>query len=224
MKLRIYCIGVVAFGFAMLAGCTEFIPAGAAAAMNGTPTRVKNINDYPEHLVYRIDDHRFITIKGTESCVGTVYFYDNRIGIRTPVAATGLTLGDGLFRGSFAIDSKFIAIPIIIFSQIRGPLLYVYYSRDNGKTFKRFLSGSEDGIREVFLLKDENLYVARVAGRGVTGYSSGFLYDISQEILLDHEGFAQQPDSHRIIPSQIPTDISSPSGSTKWECGPVLSQ
>jgi hypothetical protein len=61
MKSKIYCIGVVAFGLLILAGCAGLIPPEAAAGMNGTPTRVKSTNDYPEHFVYRIDEHRYIT-------------------------------------------------------------------------------------------------------------------------------------------------------------------
>src|SRR5450830_356722 len=57
---------------------------------------------YKEHFTYRIDDHRYMTIKGTDSCVGRIYYYDTKLGIRISVATTGLTLGNGVFNGYYA--------------------------------------------------------------------------------------------------------------------------
>src|ERR1700722_4635507 len=78
----------LALSIVALTGCSALMPPGASAGMNGTPTHVKNITDYPEHFVYRIDDHRYITIKGNSGCEGVIYYYDTRLGIRTAVAAT----------------------------------------------------------------------------------------------------------------------------------------
>ncbi|MGA7817020.1 T6SS immunity protein Tli3 family protein [Caballeronia sp.] len=132
---RILTLVICEFAFV---GCSGLIPAGTAVEMNGTPTDVKNIQDYPENLAYRIDDHRYITIKGNDGREGTIYYYDTRLGVRTAVAATGLTLGDGAFGGYYAVDSEYVAIPAIVFFQTNGPLLYVHYSNNGGRTFNEF--------------------------------------------------------------------------------------
>ncbi|MGA7817021.1 T6SS immunity protein Tli3 family protein, partial [Caballeronia sp.] len=123
-------LSAIILGACMLAGCRALIPPGASAGMNGTPIHVKSGDNYPEHFVYRIDDHRYITIKGNDGCEGTIYYYDTRLDVRTAVAATGLTLGAGAFSGYYAIDSDYVAIPAIVFSQTSGERLYIYYSTD----------------------------------------------------------------------------------------------
>jgi len=241
MKLKIYCIGMVAFGLSILAGCAGLIPPEAAAGMNGTPTRVKSTNDYPEHFAYRIDDHRYITIKGNSNCEGTIYYYDTRLGIRTAVAATGLTLGDGAFSGYYAVDSDYVVIPAIVFSQISGVKLYIYYSQDNGRSFSSFLRGGYAMDEEGILLQGNKLYSINLRRKDsdispIAGYvdrknlppvayekqdiERATLFYVDREIKTDpyQPGNVGQP----IEIGQIPPGIHSPSGMVKWTCGNTI--
>jgi hypothetical protein len=224
MKSKIYCIGVVAFGLLILAGCAGLIPPEAAAGMNGTPTRVKSTSDYPEHFVYRIDDHRYITIKGNSGCEGVIYYYDTRLGIRTAVAATGLTLGVGTFGGYYAIDSDYLAIPATVFSQTSGEFIYIYYSRDGGKTFDSFWAGADVSGRysheeNVIIVKDNLLYLARNNRDAPGNLYMATLYDVSRQIVVNESRHAVLPDGRPIDPGLVPFSVKSPSGSSKWNCG-----
>lgn len=117
--------------------CTWLIPDEVRSEMNwrSSPTATP-IASLPERFVYRIDDHRHITIKGNRNCEGLIYYYDTRLGVRTAVTTTGLTLGRGAFAGYYAADSEYVVIPAIRFSNYSGSLLYIYYSRDGGKNIQ----------------------------------------------------------------------------------------
>jgi hypothetical protein len=217
MKSKIYCIGVVAFGLLILAGCAGLIPPEAAAGMNGTPTRVKSTSDYPEHFVYRIDEHRYITIRGNNNCEGTIYYYDTRLKIRTAVAATGLTLGDGAFSGYYAIDSNYIAIPSIKFSQTNGILLYVYYSSDDGRTFKNFLAGGYGLGQDVFILKDKTLYIARKSHNPLQGIYEAYSFSVDSDV-VDDSHRSGSLSRQQLDVMRVPINTKSPSLSTSWSC------
>ncbi|WP_157638589.1 hypothetical protein [Burkholderia ubonensis] len=138
---RYFSRAVSALGLTLLTACTALIPPGIPSGMTNPAARGTPISSYPERLVYRIDDHRYITIQGNRNCVGMIWYYDKRLGVRTDVAATGLTLGAGAFGGYYAINSEYVVIPVIEFSQRSGSIMYIYYSRDGGRNFKSFLWG-----------------------------------------------------------------------------------
>ncbi|WP_157379317.1 hypothetical protein [Burkholderia ubonensis] len=139
--IRYFSLAVSALSLVLLTACSLLIPPGIPSGMTNPAARGTPISSYPERLVYRIDDHRYITIQGNRNCVGMIWYYDTHLGVRTAVAATGLTLGSGAFGGYYAINSEYVVIPAIEFSQMSGSLMYIYYSHDGGRTFKSFLWG-----------------------------------------------------------------------------------
>ena len=177
---------------------------------------------YPEHFAYRIDDHRYITIKGNSNCEGRIYYYDTRLGIRTSVATTGFSLGNGAFNGYYAIDSDYIAIPALEFSEISGGLLYIYYSRDQGRTFKYFLASGDGGRGAIVIAKGDALYVAQRSSVQEAGLVWAKAYDVSHQIAIDAFHNAVKPNGQFIDPRSVPLKIQSPSLSTRWTCGPPI--
>src|SRR5690348_3981687 len=54
----------------------------------------------PPQVVYRVDDHRFVTLEGYNHCLGYAWYNDTRTGVRTKI---GLMWPTG-FRGKLVID------------------------------------------------------------------------------------------------------------------------
>jgi len=218
---RYFLCAASTLSFVLLSACSLLIPPGIPSGMANPSVRSSRIADYPEHFAYRIDDHRYITIQGNDDCDGMIYYHDTRLGIRTAVATTGLTLGDGAFRGYYAINSDYIAIPAIKFSQTSGALLYLYYSRDGGKTFDRFLFGGYDPGLDIVILNGKTLYVARMSQDPKEGVYLAYQYDISHELITE-QGQQLVIGDTWIEPPLVPLSVRSSSGITRWVCGPSV--
>ncbi|WP_157377892.1 hypothetical protein [Burkholderia ubonensis] len=232
---------VSALSLGLLTACSLLIPPGIPSGMTNPAARGTPISNYPERLVYRIDDHRYITIQGNRNCVGMVWYYDTRYGIRTDVAASGLTLGNGAYSGYYAIDSEYVVIPIIEFSQMRGPLLYIYYSNDEGRTFKSFLRGGYSMSNGGILVKGNILY-SMYLDRKQTDFNplAGYVdpkklppvtyenMDVSQVNVfnmaeeIETEPYRWGTRGKSITSSEVPRGIRSPSGQNRWMCGEII--
>jgi hypothetical protein len=168
-----------------------------------------------EHLVYKIDNHRYITIKGNDACEGRIYYYDKKIGIKTSVASTGL---DGFFTGYYANDSANIVIPAIQFSEISGDNLYIYYSTDRGRTFNYFWASIYGLENQIIIAKGELLYIAQKSTSEKT-LIWAHSYDLSKEIRVDKFRHVSPNQENTIKPSSVPLETVSPSKLTRWTCG-----
>ncbi|WP_157259188.1 hypothetical protein [Burkholderia ubonensis] len=220
---------VSALGLTLLTACTALIPPGIPSGMTNPAARGTPISSYPERLVYRIDDHRYITIQGNRNCVGMIWYYDTRLGVRTAVAATGLTLGSGAFGGYYAINSEYVVIPAIEFSQMSGSLMYIYYSHDGGRTFKSFLwgvyvSGKYSGIENVVVLDGKSLYITRKDRRPPNDVYTARFYDVSQDVAVDESQYALPPNGRFIEYRRVPFTLKSPSGLTTWTCPAAINE
>jgi len=121
MKIMLNVVLLAALSSAALSGCAGLMPAGAgfgAGRVGGHESSKQPVS--VEHLVYRIDGHRYITINGNDNCEGSVVYYDRQLGIRKPVAYSGFSLGYGVAEGRYAIDSTYIAIPVLGWSDSMG--------------------------------------------------------------------------------------------------------
>jgi hypothetical protein len=146
-------------------------------------------------------------------------------------------LGDGAYSGYYAIDSDYVVIPAIVFSQMRGALLYIYYSNDGGRTFKSFLRGGysmeDDGILvQGSVLYSMNLRRTSSDFSPLAGYvdpktlppakyedmvmSQVSTFNVAEEIKTDpyQPGTRGKP----MTPSEVPRGIRSPSGQIRWVC------
>jgi hypothetical protein len=75
----------------------------------------------------------------------------------------------------------YIAIPALKFSQVSGVLLYIYYSRDGGKTFNRFLYGGYGGRNDIVIVNGKTVYVAQTSEDQVSGVYNNPTYQPSGE-------------------------------------------
>jgi hypothetical protein len=151
--------------------------------------------------------------------MGTIYYYDTSLNIRKSVSVTGETLGTGIFQGYYAIDSQYIAIPSIIFSEMSGPLLYIYYSRDQGRTFKYFLGAAEGDESQVIILKENNLFIADRDSDNSKNFTWAYRYDLSSELRIDDSQQIPPEQEQRVSSGTVPLETTSPSKSTRWVCG-----
>ncbi len=222
---RYFSYAASSLGLALLTACSLLIPPGIPSGMANPSVRSSRSEDYPEHFVYRIDDHRYITIQGNDHCDGMIYYNDTRLGIRTEVSTTGITLGGGTFDGYYAINSEYVAIPALIFSQVRGVLLYIYYSHDGGRTFNRVLVGAEGGTTDVLILDGKTLYFASVDDEASSSLRWAYVYDVSRDIATQEgQQEAIGPDDGDYVDTRLVSlKLKSPSGVSRWTCGPPMS-
>jgi len=92
--------------------------------------------DVPPQVIYRIDDHRFITLENYNHCAGNTWYNETKQGVRTNV---GVTWPAG-FKGKLIIDDPTgmnVAIPKVSTNLCgdRGCMNYVGYSTGGGRTF-----------------------------------------------------------------------------------------
>ncbi|WP_423396389.1 T6SS immunity protein Tli3 family protein [Burkholderia sp. LMG 21824] len=185
--------------------------------------------DWHEYVVYRIDGDRYISIRSPQKCDGyldgDVYYNDIGRGVHTFVSSTG-SMGNGLYGGYYAVRSsaKYIAIPSLSFSGVRGELMRINYSHDGGRTFQWFLVGNDD--RDYAVIQSENdLYVTKINHDDPNSYSdrSDFVLNINQDMnpVISHYSDAVPAMYHYGKPvsrRQIPLNMKSPSGATHWTC------
>ncbi|MGU7772640.1 T6SS immunity protein Tli3 family protein [Burkholderia sp. MR1-5-21] len=240
---RYFLRAISALSLVLLTACSLLIPPGIPSGMTNPAARGTPISSYPERLVYRIDDHRYITIQGSRNCAGMIWYYDTRLGVRTDVAASGLTLGNGAYSGYYAIDSDYVVIPVIEFSQIRGSLLYIYYSNDEGQTFKSFLLGGYSMSNDGVLVKGSMLYSMDIRRKltdfnPLLGYvdpkklppvtyedmdmSQVNVFNMAEEIKTEPYRWGARGKS--IASNDVPRGIRSPSGKSRWICGEIVNE
>ena len=204
---------------AALSGCGSLMPAGVGfgAGHSGGSGSSKGPASQ-ERVVYRIDDHRYITINGNDGCEGGVVYYDSQFDIRTPVAYSGFSLGYGVAEGRYAIDSTYIAIPVLGWSDSMGGSMSIYYSYDQGRTFHKLSYGAgEPGEETKISVKGDYLYV-------YSGESESSLkFDISHKVPTNEFGQLSWID-YRVNPVTVAQNIQSPSGIERMSCGAPIAR
>ena len=218
MKIMLNVVLLAALSSAALSGCAGLMPAGAgfgAGRVSGHESSKQPVS--VEHLVYRIDGHRYITINGNDNCEGSVVYYDRQLGIRKPVAYSGFSLGYGVAEGRYAIDSTYIAIPVLGWSDYRGGSMSIYYSNDQGRTFHKIYYGGEPRAEAKISVKGNDLYV----------YGNRFgasKFDISHNVPTDEFGQLIDRFGNFVDPTTMPQDIQSPSGIERMSCGAPIAR
>jgi hypothetical protein len=198
--------------------------AGSSATQAQKPKPPKR-----EYVVYRIDDHRYITIESRYPCIngqidGEIYYYDTHQNIRTPVAYTG-DADNGLYLGYYAIhgESSYVAIPSLSFSQTSGMRLHINYSHDGGRTFQWFTIGA-DTPHNALIMDRNSLYVSLLDFDDEKKYSnaSGTIFDLKRDASGDPARYSPaqvfQKYGRHIPRDQVPFDLKSSSGATHWIC------
>jgi hypothetical protein len=93
--------------------------------------------DVEPQVIYRIDDHRYVSLENYDHCFGDTYFNNSKDGIRTKLGRGGIEL----FRGRLVIDDP--TEKNLVFASAfpggcgsRGCDAALIYSTDGGRSFK----------------------------------------------------------------------------------------
>ncbi|MBR8144341.1 hypothetical protein KDW55_22380 [Burkholderia sp. AU19243] len=172
-----YAIGIIAL-VAFVQGCTAQPPQRSTFGLGDFMSSALKVLPYdsPPQVIYRIDDHRFVTLERYRDCHhGESYYNDTRAGIRK-------YLGRGMFENfqgrivNADPTGKNIVLPLaypdglICGNGEKGCAVPLWYSANGGKTFATmiYINNSFDTFENskdysVYVTKDR-LYVANKWG------------------------------------------------------------
>ncbi|KDR26564.1 T6SS immunity protein Tli3 family protein [Caballeronia zhejiangensis] len=207
------------------AGCEERPVAetnlGANASATGTRDTTYSV---PPQVVYRVDDHRFITLENYNDCSGDTWYNDTKSGVRTKI---GLTWPAG-FRGELVVDDPTgmnVVIPTVSTNLCgdRGCINYLAYSSDGGRSFnwlqyddhaKSFDSVKSSGDYLMSVTKDSLYITQKISDAGDTytdrvPLAPGYVY--GQDAKLP-KGVGIESDA------QLPRNLATPSGQKHYAC------
>jgi len=157
-----------------------FIVAGCAIPPPKPPS-VEPHYDVPPQVIYRIDDHRYMSLENYRDCnFGTTYYNDDRQGVR-------FELGRGTFenfRGRLINadpSGRYLVLPSSRPPHYgcpdKGCNVSFYYSTDGGRTFQSggyymryMLDPYEYSANYIVAAGADRIYIARKRGKTVDDY------------------------------------------------------
>jgi hypothetical protein len=202
---------------ALQAACSWLLPDGVRSGMRAETKINRDESSWRESMLYRIDDHRWITTRGITPCEGRMYYHDSELGINTRVGSTGVSGSHtGPFHGYYAIDSSYIAIPATEESSFSGARsVKMYYSLDAGRTFRYFWVEGNGSDNEFSIIKGPIIYYGDLKSGDERKVYSADRIDLSGELPLTAGNRIDIEKSWRFDKKEIPLEIRSPSGSTR---------
>jgi hypothetical protein len=124
--------------------------------------------DVPPQVIYRIDDHRFVSLENYDLCYGDAYYNDTRQQIHYKL---GRGSGFETFRGRFIVDDPTgmnVVLPTAPAESCgsRGCQVSLVYSTDGGRTFRgkvymNSFDPSEDSERYTIAVTKDGFYVVK---------------------------------------------------------------
>jgi hypothetical protein len=200
---------------AMQAACSSLLPDGVRSGTGDRAEINRDESSWRESVLYRIDDHRWITTRGITSCEGLMYYHDSKLGINTLVGDTGVSgAHTGPFHGYYAIDSSYIAIPATEESGLTGAQhVNMYYSTDEGRTFSSFPVRGTGAADEFAILKGSILYWGQSDDSDREKIYEADRIDLERGVPLKY-GELDWDVTRKFYFKEIPISIHSPSGST----------
>ncbi|MBP0597023.1 hypothetical protein J8I26_02845 [Herbaspirillum sp. LeCh32-8] len=141
--------------------------AGCASQGDMTPD-LANMNilrpspDLPPQVVYRIDDHRYVSLENYDSCYGDHYYVDTRLGLHTKIWTDNLSEYRGRLVNADPTGMN-IVIPSApaITCRDKGCNVRLAYSTDAGRSFKY-----KQYMHSFYPTKDSENYSVLVAQDG----------------------------------------------------------
>ena len=182
------------------------------------------IYDVPPKVIYRIDDHRFLTLENYNKCYGDTWYNNTKQGVRTKIGATWVTG----FRGKLIIDDPTemnIAIPRVSTNLCgdRGCANYVAYSTDGGRTFQwvRYDGNNitSDSVRAseryTFSVTQDSMYITIKIGQ--MGHTLTNQYPLGPGYVYGRNG--KLPEGVRVkYDVTLPDGLRTPSGDDHYVC------
>ncbi|MBW9107020.1 T6SS immunity protein Tli3 family protein [Paraburkholderia phenoliruptrix] len=203
----------------------------------------------PPKVVYRIDEHRFVTLENYNGCLGDGWYNDTRTGVRTKI---GLLWPTG-YRGRLIIDDPTgmnVAIPRVSRNVCgdRGCIDYVAYSTDGGRSFNwvRYdihdisFDPVVDSAKYLFTVTRDSMYLTffREKTHGandVKGFKNSTIYD-PQSDLSTTDRFPLAPEYvygvNGKLPegvgiefnATLPSGLRTPSGADRFTCDATVQE
>lgn len=135
--------------------------------------------DVPSQVVYRVDDHRFVTLEDYNHCLGYAWYNDTQAGVRTKIGLTWITgFRGGVINGD--PTGKNLVFPTVARNVCgdRGCVDYMAYSTDGGKSFswtrydRDYISFDpvKDSEDYAMAVTSDRLYVMRRSGNDGNAY------------------------------------------------------
>ena len=129
-------------GAAFLAGCGSIASIGTGAG--AMPVHQRPTYNSPQQVIYRIDEHRYITLENYRDCQvgGIMKWHDERKSLQV-VNKKYPTWGAGVWQGQFYIEpgEERFAIPSFGCDD-KGCLLWINFTNDGGKSWDAFPTAS----------------------------------------------------------------------------------
>jgi hypothetical protein len=200
----------------------------------------------PPQVVYRIDDHRFVTLEKYNHCLGYAWYDDTKTGVRTKI---GLMWVTG-FRGRLIIDDPTgmnVALPTVSRNVCgdRGCIDYVAYSSNGGRTFdwvsyENYHTSFDpvaDSNKYIISVTKEAMYITMFKHKYIppspTGESSTPTYDLLNDAALTDRyplapGYvygkdAKLPEGVQIQAGvTLPSALRTPSGADHFTCDETI--
>jgi len=125
--------------------------------------------DSPPQVIYRIDDHRFLTLEKYRDCnLGETYYNDSKLGIRQKLARGLVENFQGRVINADPTGMNLVfptAEPPRSVCNDRGCNVFLFYSSDGGSTFHvlQYMNSfrpTEDSKKYTVVVTREGFYVA----------------------------------------------------------------
>ncbi|WP_243771786.1 hypothetical protein [Burkholderia sp. D-99] len=213
----------------LVQGCTAQTPRHSSFGLGDfMSSTIKELPyDSPPQVIYRIDDHRFVTLERYRDCHhGESYYNDTRAGIRK-------YLGRGMFENfqgrivNADLTGRNIVLPLaypkglICGNGEKGCVVPFWYSTDGGKTFatKVYMDHSfdafEDSKKYTVVVTSDSAFISKRISETVNAVDTdryplipGFVY-----------GTGPLPSGKRIeFDAKIPGNLRTPSGQDRITC------
>ncbi|WP_034291834.1 hypothetical protein [Herbaspirillum sp. RV1423] len=181
--------------------------------------------DVPAQVVYRIDDHRYISLENYDKCYGDNYYVDTKAKLRTKLWRGNLSR----YKGRLSIDDPTgmnIVIPDAPAETCgdKGCNVYLAYSSDGGRTFK-----SKKYMQSPYPTKASENYSILVAQDGfyvvkTSEYAKGkFDNDVTKYPLapgIEYDTVAGLPKGYHIeyLSNKPLPPLRTPSGQDRFTC------
>ncbi|OLL29106.1 hypothetical protein BTH42_24325 [Burkholderia sp. SRS-W-2-2016] len=209
---------------ATLQGCKETKPDEPFIFMLSDFMAAKELPyDSPPQVIYRIDDHRFVTLERYRDCnYGETWYNDTHSGIRHQLGRGGYEDYQGMLINADPTGRNLVfpsGAPPGLVTNERGVSVYLAYSTDGGKNFHslEYMPHSfdpfEDSKRYAVYVDRERVYVEK--RRNTDSYVEsyplipGFIYDGKSDI----------PDNKHVEEDTlVPSGLRTPSGDDHIHC------
>lgn len=207
----------------LLAGCQQqwVYNAKELARLRATGQLPKPNYDVTPQVVYRIDEHRFVSLENYDLCYGDNYYNDTRLGIHTKIWIR--EVDPASFRGRLIIDDPSgmnVVIPSARSTKCgdRGCNVPLLHSTDAGRTFRgmKYMHSfrpSQDSVNYTIAVTKDAFYVEkqRQYDSYVVRYPlvSNFVYGTDEPL----------PGNKRIeFNVRMPLGLRTPSGQDRFTC------